>query len=94
MLLDNRPADRQPEAHAFRLRCEEGVEQLADRFRLDPDAGILDRNEYLVGPVHSRSYLQYATAVGYGSHGLDGVHQKIQYDLLQLDAVAMDRRQR
>src|SRR6266436_2967197 len=62
MLLDNRPADRQPDAHAFRLRREEGVEQPVDIFRLDADAGILDRNEHLIGPVLARSYQQFVTA--------------------------------
>jgi hypothetical protein len=51
MLLDDRPADRQPHAHAVRLRREEGVEQPVDIFWLDSDAGILDRNEHLIGPV-------------------------------------------
>jgi hypothetical protein len=94
MLLDNGAADRQPYAHAFRLGREEGIEHPLDIFRLDSDAGILYRNEYLVGPVLPRSYQQFATAVGHGTHGLDAVHQKIQYNLLQLDAVAMDWRKR
>jgi hypothetical protein len=51
MLLDDRPADRQPHAHAVRLRREEGVEQPVDIFWLDSDAGILDRNEHLIGPA-------------------------------------------
>src|SRR5216684_2133177 len=55
MLLDNRPADRQSHAHAARLRREEGGEQPGDIFRRDPDAGILDRNKYLIGPVLARS---------------------------------------
>jgi hypothetical protein len=91
MLLDNRPADRQPHAHAIRLRREEGVEQAADMFRLDSGAAILHRDEYLIGPFLARSYPQLAMAVCHHTHGLDAVHQKIHYDLLQLDAVAIDR---
>src|SRR3982074_3155469 len=60
-------------------------------FWLDSDAGILHRNEYLIGPVLARSYPQFAMAVCHRTHGLDAVHQKIRYDLLQLDAIGIDR---
>src|ERR1700752_5531546 len=94
MLLDDRPADRQSDAQAVRLRREEGVEQPVDIFWLDTDAGILDRNKHLIGPVLARSNQKFATAVGHGSHGLDAVHQKIHYGLLQLNSVAINRRER
>src|SRR6266852_4900656 len=60
-------------------------------FRLDSDAGILHRNEYLIGPVLARSYPQFATAACHRTHRLDAIHQKINHNLLQLDAVAIDR---
>src|SRR5258707_3568184 len=60
-------------------------------FRFDSDAGILHRDEYLVGPVLARSDAKFAMAVCHRTHGLDAVHQKIHYNLLQLDAVAIDR---
>src|SRR5712671_489292 len=60
-------------------------------FRLDSDAGILHRNEHLIGPVHARSDPQVAIAVCHRTHALDAVHQVIRYDLLQLDTVAIDR---
>ena len=82
MPLDNRPADRQPHAHAIRLRREEGVEQPANVFRLDSGAGIFHRNKYLIGPVLARSYPQFAMAFCHCAHGLDAVHQKIHYNLL------------
>src|ERR1700726_2701716 len=91
MCFDDRSADRQPHAHAIRLRREEGVEQPADMFRLDSDTGILHRDQYLIGPVLARSYAQFATTVCHRTHGLNAVHQKIHYNLLQLDAVAIDR---
>ena len=56
MLPDNRSTDRQADTHAVRLCCEEGGEQLIDILRLDAGAGILDRNEYLIGPVLARPY--------------------------------------
>ena len=90
MLLDDRPADRQPHAHAIGLRRKEGVEQPADMFRRDSGAGILHRNEYLIGPVLARAYQQFATGPRHPTHGLNAVHQKIHHNLLQLDAVAID----
>ncbi len=60
-------------------------------FRFDSDAGILHRDEYLIGPVLARSDAKFAMAVCHRTHGLDAVHQKIHYNLLQLDAVAIDR---
>jgi hypothetical protein len=69
-------------AHALWLRCEEGVEQLGDMFRFDFGAGILHRNEYLIGPVLARSYAKFAMAVCHGAHGLDSVHQKIHYNFV------------
>src|ERR1700722_8139268 len=39
----------------------------------------------------ARSYLQFAMAACHRTHGLDAVHQKIHYNLLQLDAVAIDQ---
>src|SRR5258708_35806328 len=59
--------------------------------RLDSGAGILHRKEYLIGPVLAVSYPQFAMAVYHRTHGLDAVQQKIRYDLLQLDAIAIDR---
>src|SRR5260221_9339015 len=60
-------------------------------FRFDSDAGILHRDEYLIGPVLARSDAKFAMAACHRTHGLDAVHQKIRYNLLQLDAIAIDR---
>src|ERR1700741_3443540 len=59
-------------------------------FRLDSDAAILHRHEYLIGLVLARSYPRFAIAVCHHTDSLDAVHQKIHYNLLQLDAVAID----
>src|SRR6266851_2641313 len=91
VLFDDRSSDRQPHAHAIRLRREESVEHLVDIFQLDSGARILHRNEYLIGLVLARSYPQFATAACHGTQGLDAVHQKIHDNLLELDAVAIDR---
>ena len=94
MLLDNRPTDRQADAHAVRLCGEEGAEQPVDIFRLDSDTGILDRNEYLIGSLLVRAYPQFVTAACHGTHGLNAVHKKIHHDLLQQDPITQHRRQR
>jgi hypothetical protein len=94
MLLDDRPADREPHTHAIRLRREECVEQSAHILRFDPDPGILYRDEYLIVAVLTRSYLQIAAATAHGTQGLDSVHQKIHHDLVQLNAVPEHGRQR
>jgi hypothetical protein len=82
MLLDNRPADRQADAHAVRLCREKGAEQLVNILRLDSGTGILDRNKYLIGPMLLRSYTQLVTAAWHRIRGLNAIHQKIHYDLL------------
>jgi len=94
MPLDNGSADRQPHADTVRLGREEGVEHPVDIFRLDSGAGILHRDAYLIGPVLERPYLQFARTACDATHGLDAVHQKIHDNLLQLDAVAINRRKR
>ena len=94
MLFDDGPADREPHTHAIRLRREEGVEQSAHILRFDSDPGVLYRDEYLIVPVLTRSYLKIARAAGRGTKGLDTVDQKIHHDLLQLNAVTEHWRQR
>ena len=62
-------------------------------FRIDADTGILDRHEHLVGIVELRSDEEFARASGDSGHGLGAVDDEIDDHLLQLDAIALHRRQ-
>src|SRR5262249_11314260 len=93
VLLYNGPADRQTDPHSARLGREERGEQLVHFVRLDSDAGVLDRDEYLTGPILTRPYAQLMRTVRHRTRGLDAVHQEIHDDLLQLDPITKDLRQ-
>src|SRR5207244_2157638 len=51
MRFDDRPADREPHAHAAGLRGEEGAEELIHRVRIDADAGVLHGHHHLFARV-------------------------------------------
>lgn len=88
MDLDDRAAYRQAHAHAIRLRCEEGVEQLTDVLRADADAGIVDLNQYLIEIVLPRTDQKLAGSIVDRGHGLNSVYEQVQDHLLKLDPIA------
>src|SRR5258708_765617 len=51
MGVDDRPADRQPHAHAVGLHREEGVEEAVHDFRSEVRTRILDRMSKSPGPL-------------------------------------------
>src|SRR6266850_3510491 len=63
MGLDDRSADRQPDAHAVGLRREEGVEDAIGSRRIQSHARVFDRNEYAGLFGGFRGYRQYSRAV-------------------------------
>src|SRR5215813_12725848 len=89
--FDDRPADRQPHPHAAALRGVEGFEYAFQMCRVDARARIAHGHEdtcmLLLGADRKlpRSRLSRA-------HCFDRVQDQIQDDLLQLDAIAMNRK--
>src|SRR5712691_4941655 len=55
--LDNPAADRQPQPHPLRLGRIEGVEQVRETLRGEPDARIAHRHPYCLGRVGPRADL-------------------------------------
>jgi len=90
MGLDDRPADRQPDAHAVGLRREEGVEDAIGSGRIQPHAVSSTATS-----TPARSWFRdivAPSAVRDCAHGFNAVHDQIQHDLLQLDPVSKDGR--
>ena len=91
MGFDNRPADREPHSKAVGFRREEGFEHMLRDRRVQPRAGVLDRDEHAARLGEHRGYRQFPGAVRYPSHRFDAVHNEVQQHLLQLNAIADDR---
>src|SRR2546427_6107102 len=91
--LDDRPADREPHAHSTGLGGEEGIEQARDLIFIESDTHVLHGHENRVRCVGLRSDDQVARPTTHPFARLDAVHQQIEDALLQLDPIALDRRQ-
>lgn len=90
MRLDDGPADRQPQTHAFGLRTEEGLEEMGSYLFGKPGPCVGDGD-----PHHGRalergrdSKLAYRTV----GHRFGRIADQIDKDLLDLDAVGEDGR--
>ena len=88
MGFDDRPADRQPHSHSFRLGCEEWIEDTVDLRWIEPRTCIRDRNYNISQLVGLGANPQHARPARNRAHGLDTVPDQIEDDLLQLHAVA------
>src|SRR5205814_3989510 len=89
-------ADRKPHAQPTRLRRIERLEQARRLGLAEADARILDRDdrpEAIVTLLEGRAHDQPAPLRRDLPHGLDGVQQQVQEDLLELDPIAQHRRQ-
>ena len=91
MGFDDRPADRKSHAKTVGFGREEGVEDALRDGRVEPRAGILDRNLQTIRRGEGDGHGQLPPAVADRCHGLDAVHDQVQQHLLQLDPVAQHR---
>src|SRR5207253_11122980 len=80
-------------AHPVALRCVERVEELVDLFGVDADSRILDGEAYPVVSVASGGHEQLPRTTIDADHGVGGVEEQVEDDLLKLDTVAGDRRE-
>src|SRR5437868_239242 len=86
MRLDDGPADRQAQSHALALGGDERLEELRGDLGSKPGSGIGDAHfDRLLAACHGGD-LELATLRGF-DHGLDGVADQVDQDLLDLDAV-------
>src|SRR5580698_7161169 len=98
MTLDNRPADRQSDSHAFILRSVEGFEKLARSLRLEADSNITHTEAHpimIIGIsiIWLSSNQQISRTIFDGAHGIRSIAKQVQNDLLELDAIAGDERE-
>src|SRR5215831_4712943 len=86
--LDNRAADRQADTHAVALIGDEGLEELRHQFRRDPGSGVghADGDHLVVAGCGGNNELASLRRL----HGLDGIAQQVQQNLLDLHLVDKD----
>src|ERR1700730_7432025 len=85
-------ADGKAHSHATLLGREHQVENMVVVGRIDARAGILDGDVNDIRLADAGSYAQYSRRCRL--HRLDGVHDQVENDLLQLHPVAFQGRER
>ena len=88
MPLDDRAADRQADSHSVAPGGIEGLEQPLGILRLKSDPRIPHQQGYPAVLAALRSHRQLPRAIGDLAHGVRGVEQQVEDDLLQLDPIA------
>ena len=90
MSLDDRPADRQAHPHPMLLRGYEGLKKLSRHFGGKSRPRILDTQLDMGVVDEPRGYLELPA--GCFLHGLDGIADQVEEDLLDLDPVDENQR--
>src|SRR3954468_11723690 len=93
MLLDDRAADRQPDAHAVALRRVKGVKQSVHALAIDAHAGVAHAHAHMIGVLALGDDTQAPLAIVHVAHRVAGVPQQVENDLLKLDPVASEGRE-
>src|SRR6516162_1088308 len=93
MRLDDRAADGEPHAHAFRLCRHERLEQPVRHLRDYPRPGIGNGNLDRATAFAMRLYDNQSLRAVRGRNRIYRVSQKVEQDLFDLNVVGQDRRQ-
>jgi hypothetical protein len=93
MSLDDGPADREADPHTVVLRCVEGIEQLVYVVGGDAHPRIPHAHPHTIPVVPFGSDQQLPRAIVHVNHGVAGVAEQVQDDLLELDSIAGDGRE-
>src|SRR5258705_12968704 len=92
MRFDDRSADRQSQPQTARFRRVEGVKQEIERRRRQARTGVLHLDQHALRFVPGADeYL--SLSLPNAAHGLDRIEDQVEYYLLQLDPISLDRRQ-
>jgi hypothetical protein len=86
MRLNDGSADGQSHAHSLGFRRKERLE---DAFKIrpaDPSSGIFDGNEYAMAIGLFAANSEYPGTIIDRAHGLNGIGNQVEQDLLQLNA--------
>ena len=88
MSFDDGATDGESDTHPVTFCCVESVKQLVHDLRVDSDAGIPHRQAHAI-VVHLFCFHQQLTrAIVHVDHGVGGVAEQIEDDLLELYTVA------
>src|SRR5262245_20951258 len=91
--LDDGPADGESDTHALALRRVEGIKELVHALTVNPYACIPHHQTHAIGVLSLGSDQQPARPIVDADHRVRGVAEEVQNDLLELDAIAGDRRE-
>src|SRR5512133_3963607 len=91
MLLDDRAADRQADAHTAALGCVEGFENPLKVLRMDASPGISNAQTDFIVSFSQGTDEQITRAIVNISHCVRSVPKQVQDNLLDLDTVTDGR---
>ncbi len=85
VIFDNRAAGRQPEPHTFGLAGHERLKDIIQQIRRQTGARVCNAHRHVVVPLGGRSNERAGGALDAGVHRLDGVADKLDKHLLNMD---------
>src|SRR5271170_6234694 len=92
MTLDNGATDGESDSHTVILRGVERLEESVRSLRIEPHSRILYRQTHTIAFVSVGSDEQVPRTIVDGAHRVGCIPDEIQDDLLQLDAIAGDKK--
>jgi len=75
MRLDDRPADRQPHAHAIGFRRKKSVEDSVDVLRIDPCSCVSHRDQQIVRIIDFSLNPHGPRTIRYSIHCINSIHE-------------------
>jgi len=93
MILDNGAADGQANPHSAALGCIESLEELVHALRFEADTSILHDQTNTITFISFCSDQQPPRPIVDAAHRVGCIPEQVQDDLLQLHAIASDKRQ-
>ena len=88
MSLDDRAANRQPNAHTAALGCVEGIKEPFHVLVIETHTGIPHGQAHKVAVFSFCSDQQVSRSVVNTNHRLGRIAEQVQDDLLELDTIA------
>ena len=88
MSLDDRAANRQPNAHTAALGCVEGIKKLFHALVIETHTGIPHDQAHKVAVFSFCSDQQVPRSVVNTNHRVGRIAEQVQDDLLELDTIA------
>src|SRR5262249_15452358 len=89
--FDDRSTDGQSHPHAVRFGCKKRVKDAIDIFRLNARSRIRYYDKHIAFVIYTGLNVENATWLGHQFHRIDGIGNKIEYHMLQLNAISHDQ---